>query len=196
MRSLIAGIHTDSLYLVYGPIDRIKSIANPHPVQRGRKADFRRSTAEARCRSPARPAIKVSKDVLAHGAAASLHYLGSVTNDALWYLRRPQGVLVFLWLLASVVAKVIHSAIEPVCWMPVIFRPKASTGSTRGSTVHCISESISYSRQLVLTDPVSDDHRVFRRLMAIHATEMYRRPCSRSHACEARRSRRAPIPTS
>lgn len=60
------------------------------------------------------------QDALAHGAAASVRYFGSVITDALRYLRRPLGFLVFLWLLAFVVGKVFHAAIAPVCWMPVI----------------------------------------------------------------------------
>ena len=63
-------------------------------------------------------------DVLAHGAASSVRYFGSVFTHAFQLLKKPLGFLFFLYLLLHLLSWLVSSfrpVFEPVCWIPGIW---------------------------------------------------------------------------
>ncbi len=61
------------------------------------------------------------QDALAHSAASSVRYFGSVFTHAFQLLKKPLGVLLFVYLLGCLVGWLFakfRSAFEPICWIP------------------------------------------------------------------------------
>ncbi|KAI1796945.1 hypothetical protein LXA43DRAFT_911221 [Ganoderma leucocontextum] len=63
------------------------------------------------------------QDALAHSAASSVRYIGSVFTHAFQLLKKPLGFLLFLYLLGCLLGWLFfkfRSAFEPICWIPGI----------------------------------------------------------------------------
>lgn len=80
-----------------------------------------------RQRTPARAAIAIDRedvqDALIHGTAETVRYFGGVLTHALRLLRWPFGILLALWLLGFIVARISHTIrpiVAPFCILPGI----------------------------------------------------------------------------
>ncbi|OJT02448.1 hypothetical protein TRAPUB_7015 [Trametes pubescens] len=91
-----------------------------------RRANIRPQQIQ-RQRNPTRPVIAIDRedvqDALIHGTAETVRYLGGVLTHALRLLRWPFGILLALWLLGFIVARIsetLRPIVTPFCIIPGI----------------------------------------------------------------------------